>query len=150
MATKTFVERTRKHGHETTVTVETFGSALGELRAERGRYWDYVGDHVTLAREVKVSFRNELGGEFHDSYVEIETPFGVGCLVKFRDTGYELMAFVPHTGPALVHGCWKKYGSYRGHAVSWLRGKGLNVNSRTKVQHHCPLALYRAAAGKES
>lgn len=145
METTTFIERHKKNGHvfETTVTVERTPSSLGELRAVRGRYWDYMGDSVTEAYTVKVTF----GGlsTWTDTFTEVVTPSGRGCVISF-ESGPELMAFI--TGDkALITGCWKKYGMYRGHAISYLRAYRFRPESKSKVDHTCCARIYAAAKG---
>jgi hypothetical protein len=145
MDNMTFTETRKRNGHtfETTITVERTPSSLGELRAVRGRYWDYMGDSITEAYTVKVTF----GGlsTWTDTYTEVVTASGRGCVINFQD-GPELMAFIPNSGKALITGCWKKYGMYRGHAVGYLRAYGFRPESK-KVDHTCCARIYNAAKG---
>ena len=160
MSTQTFVE-TRKNRvakFNTSVTVERTPANLSEHRARRGRWFDYVGDHVTECYQVKVTFKTldhttlndgvthpSGGSEWTDTYFEIVTPFGRGTVFSFQH-GDELIAFIPTSGKALIEGCWKKYGQYRGHGVGYMRANGLNVNSKAKVEHTCLAQIYSAAA----
>ena len=148
METTTFIEKFKKNGHvfETEITVERTPGNLGELRMTRGRYFDYIGDSITSANNVKVTFKTSGGTTWTDEYTEIVTPSGRGCVIAFQ-SGSELMSFIPNSGKALITGCWKKYGSYRGHAVGYFRGNNLNPNSRARVYHTCCAHLYDAAVG---
>jgi hypothetical protein len=152
MNTQTFVEthRNRVAKFNTSVTVERTPATLSEHRARRGRWFDFVGDHVTECFKVKATFTSlnhttrhdgvthpSGGSTWTDEYFEIVTPAGRGLVYSFQD-GDELIAFIPNTGKALIEGCWKKYGKYRGHGVGYMRANRLNVNSKAKVDHTCP------------
>lgn len=152
MTTTTFIEKRKKNGHEflTEITVETTPGNLSELRMVRGRYWDYTGDHITACNNVKVTIKPIYAGQvsegWTDTFTEVVTPTGKGVIVHF-ESGPEMMGFIPNTGKALIHGCWKKYGQYRGHAVGYFRANKLNVNTKSRVYHTCPAHLYDAAKG---
>ena len=141
----TFIE-TSKNTLSTAITVSREGVSLSKYRMERPRWFDYVGDHVSECFKVSVTFRVGDSTTWTDTYFEVVTPFGKGCVIDY-DHGSELEAFIPNSGKALIHGCWKKYNSYRGHAVSYMRANKLNVNSRAKVEHTCPAKIYNIASG---
>lgn len=147
MTSTTFVEtsKNRLTSWTTEITVSRERVSLSKYRMERPRWFDYVGDHVIECFKVTVSF-GKGESSWNDTYFEVVTPFGKGCVIDFQD-GSELAAFIPNSGKALITGCWKKYGSYRGHAVSYLRGNHLNPNSRTKVEHTCLAKIYNIASG---
>lgn len=147
MNTETFVEKRTRNGHtfETTITVERTPASLSEHRMLRHRWFDYVVDHITECFEVKVTMKSGLS-EWTDTFFEIVTPAGRGAVVMFKDHS-EIDAFIPNSGAPLIHGCWKKYGQYRGHAISYMRAHKLNVNSK-KVDHTCPARIYAIAAGR--
>lgn len=150
MNIETFTE-TRKNkvtSWATTITVRREPATLSEYRARRGRWFDYVGDHVTACFNVIVTFTDSFGRSDTETYYEIVTPAGRGVVISFQD-GDELEAFIPNTGKALIYGCWKKYGQYRGHAVGYMRANHLNVNTRSRVEHTCPAKLYAIAAGRK-
>jgi hypothetical protein len=154
MDTSTFTE-TRKtkvtNTWTTGITVSRESVSLSKHRMERARWFDYVGDSVTGCNKVTVtvvtSYPSGHQDSYTDTYFEVVTATGKGCIIDFQ-SGSELMAFIPNIGKALIHGCWKKYGSYRGHAIGYMRANKLNVNSRSKVEHTCPAKLYAIAAGK--
>lgn len=161
MDTQNFVETSKNKvaSFRRNVTVVREPATLSEHRARRGRWFDYVGDSVTECFKVTITFTSvdhtTLGdGMTHPSsgstdtvtYFEIVTPFGRGCVISFSDRD-ELDCFIPNTGKALVTGCWKKYGSYRGHAVAYLKANRLSPSS-SKVQHTCLAVIYDAARGK--
>lgn len=154
METTTFISTRKRNGHtfQTEVTVTRTPGSVSELRMTRGRYWDYMGDHITEVSKVTVSQRNIYSnGDVEDTsydttYTEIVTPFGKGCIIDF-ESGPELCGFIPTTGKALIYGCWKKYGQYRGHAIAWFKAHKLNVNTKSRVYHTCPAHIYDAAKG---
>lgn len=162
-ATATFVETTKNRvaTFKTTVTVERTPATLSESRIRRARWFDYVADAVTECWKVKVTFKHlstvtaektidNLDSGWTDEYFEIVTPYGRGCVVLYADKRCdELECFIPTSGKALIFGCWKKYGKYRGHAVGYLRANKLSADSRSKVEHTCPAAIYKAAIGKK-
>lgn len=142
----TFIETIKRLGSVTTaITVSREPVNLTKYRFERPRWFDYIADHITECFTVTVSFRTGTT-TWTDTYFEVVTPYGKGCVIDYEHSS-ELEAFIPNSGKALIHGCWKKYGSYRGHAVSYMRAHKLNVNSRTKVEHTCPAKIYSIAAG---
>lgn len=162
MSTETFIQ-TRKNkvaSFRTSITIERTPASLAEHRARRGRWFDYVGDAVTECNKVKITqtgldhttlsdgVTHPSGGStYTEEYFEIVTAHGRGVIISFQ-SGDELMAFIPNSGKALIQGCWKKYGQYRGHACAYLSGNKLNVNSRAKVDHTCAARIYDAAVGK--
>ena len=153
MTTTTFTEKTVHRGHTslTEITREVTPGSISELRAVRGRWWDYVGDAVSAVNRVKVSFRSIYEGSSYsevrsEEYIEVITPQGKGVVVFF-DAGPEMEGFVPNKGKALIYGCWKKYGRYRGHAVGYFRSLKLSPDSKAKVYHTCPAHIYDAAVG---
>lgn len=156
METTTFTEsrKTKVASTWTTeITVSREPAYLSKYRAERPRWLDYVGDSVTSCNQVSVtrvtSYPSGHQDTTTDSYFEVVTPYGKGCVIDFQ-SGSELEAFIPNTGTkALITGCWKKYGKYRGHSVGYMRANKLNVNSRAKVEHTCPAKIYAAASGKK-
>jgi hypothetical protein len=151
MTPSTFVEtsKNRAGSWTTKITVSREPVNLTKYRMERPRWFDYVGDVITECFKVTVTFGEECLGchaPWTDTYFEVVTPYGKGCVIDYEHSS-ELEAFIPNSGKALIHGCWKKYGSYRGHAVSYMRAHKLNVNSRTKVEHTCPAKIYNIASG---
>lgn len=101
-------------------------SAVAELRMIRGRWWDYVGDHVTGATKLS------------DYTYEVETPFGVGCVKLYLgETGAELVGFLPKgTKKALYWDCFN--------CGEWLQKIGKLRNKKRA----CGAELYARAAGK--
>lgn len=160
MQTETFVQtrKIRKTNHivSTTVKVDRTPKSLSESRMRQDRWYLYVRDHITGSNEVTVTINPTANLANPDTFFEVVTPHGVGCVIRFRGslsrTGEqlyteEMMAFIPNSGPALIQGCWKKYNFYRGHAVAWMMAHRLDVNSRAKVTHTCAQAIYDAARG---
>lgn len=149
MTTTTIIEKSKNKvtSWETTITVTREPATLSEYRMERARWFDYVGDQVTSCTKVTVTFQSGTLSTWTDTYFEIVTPAGKGVVIDFQ-SGSELEAFIPNSGKALIYGCWKKYGKYRGHAVGYMRANGLKVESRAKVEHTCPAKIYAIAAGK--
>jgi hypothetical protein len=148
METLTFTETSKNmvHTWTTEITVSREPASLSKYRMERARWFDYVGDHVTSCNKVSVTFSGGDVTPVTNFYFEIVTPHGKGCIIDFEG-GSELVAFIPNSGKALITGCWKKYGKYRGHGVGYMRANRLNVNSRTKVEHTCPAHVYDEASG---
>lgn len=151
--TTTHTMKTRKSGRTftTRVTVTRTPASLSESRMLRSRWFDYCHEFVTEVNQVEVHLAS---ADYEDegwttTYLEIVTPNGRGCIVKFSH-GEELMAFVMNSGKALAHGMWKKYGSRRGHCCAYLRAMNINPNSRTKVTERCPAALYATVRGEGS
>jgi hypothetical protein len=151
MTPTTFVETSKNkvHTRTTDFTVSREPATFSNHRMERARWFDYVGDHVTSCFKVTVTTKTEHSPAYTETYFEIVTPSGKGVIIDFQ-SGSELMSFIPNDGSkALIYGCWKKYGSYRGHAVGYLRANRLNPNSKSKVEHSCPAHLYAVASGKK-
>jgi len=154
METLTFTE-TRKTKVASTWTtsyiVTREPASPSKYRMERARWFDYVGDHITASNKVKVtrvtSYPSGHQDSFEETYFEVITPTGKGKVTDFQG-GSELEAFIPNTGKALITGCWKKYGKYRGHSVGYMRANRLNVDSKAKVEHTCPAKIYAIASGK--
>lgn len=161
MTIETFVEthKNKVARFQTQITVERTPATLSEHRARRGRWFDCVADHITACFRVKVTYTSldyttlsdgvthPSGGSTHtNEYFEIVTPFGRGAVISFQH-GDELECFVPTSGKALITGCWKKYGQFRGHAVGYLRANRLSASSKAKVDHTCCAAIYAGAVG---
>jgi hypothetical protein len=156
METLTFTE-TRKskvlpdNTWTTEITVSREPATLSKYRMERARWYDYVGDHITACNKVTMtrvtSYPSGHTDEVTETYFEVVTPTGKGKVTDFQG-GSELEAFIPNSGKALITGCWKKYGKYRGHSVGYMRANKLNVDSRSKVEHTCPAKIYAIASGK--
>jgi hypothetical protein len=160
MTTQTFIETRKKNGHtfrtEYVVTRETLEGVPASMHGHRW-YAEYLIGFVTKVTKVTVASKplSESGAyeatPYVSTYIEIETPFGVGVVDEFRDHS-EVDCWVPKLGaPAgpkvLIHGCWKKYGQYRGHVLAYVRGHGLPVTGK-RVDHTCPARIYAAAQGK--
>ena len=151
MTPSTFVETSKNKVHTWTTSfiVEREPASLSNHRMERARWFDHVGGSVTACNKVTVTTKTEHSNPYTETYFEIVAPSGRGCVIDFQ-SGSELEAFIPSDGSkALIYGCWKKYGSYRGHAVGYMRANRLNVNSKAKVEHTCPAKLYAVASGKK-
>jgi len=147
MTPSTFVETSRNKvtSWTTEITVSREPISLSKYRMERPRWFDYVGDHITECFKVTLTFTTN-STTWTDTYFEVVTSAGKGCVIDYEHSS-ELEAFIPNSGKALIHGCWKKYGKYRGHAVGYMQANKVNVNSRTKVEHTCPAKIYNIAAG---
>jgi hypothetical protein len=149
MPTESFVE-TRKNKLTTwtsTVTVTRTPATLSEKRIIRARWFDYVGDFVTACFNVEVTVDHGHGQVWTETFFEIVTPYGKGCVVATRD-GEELDVFIPNDGhKALLYGFWMKHGHKVGHAGYYVRANHLNADSRTRVEHTCPARIYAAARG---
>jgi hypothetical protein len=155
MNTQTFTEarKTKVTNTWTTeITVVREPADLAKYQTEQARWFKTVGQHITSCNLVTVTmvtaYPSGHRDSFTETYFEVVTPSGKGCVIDFQ-SGSELTAFLPKTGKALIYGCWKKYGHYRGHAVGYMRGNKLNVNSRSKVEHTCPAKIYAIAEGKK-
>lgn len=146
--TTTFIEtyKNRVATFETKITVERKPASLSESRMARARWFDHVADHVTECFDVTVTFESGTS-KWTETFFEIVTPSGRGCILRFNGAAEELYAFVTNEGKGMIFGCWKKYGRYRGHAVGYLRAHGLKAESK-KVDHTCIGAMYAAASGK--
>ncbi len=147
--TATFVETTKNKfaTWTSTITVKTTPATLSERRMVRARWFDYVGDHVTACNNVEVTVDHGNGAVRTETFFEIVTPAGKGCVTILRDHE-ELDVFIPNSGKALIYGFWKKHGHMVGHAGYYVRANRVNASSRTKVHHTCPARIYAAAAGK--
>lgn len=146
----TFTETTKRRGITSTteITVTREPATLSEHRMLRHRWFDYVGDAVTACFKVTATFKAGAVTTWTNVYFEIVTATGRGVVSMF-DTHSEIDAFIPNNGsPALAHGCWKKYGMYRGHCVGYLRANHLSPDSRKRVEHTCPAKIYAIAAGR--
>lgn len=151
METTTFIDTRKKNGHsfQTEITVER--TPRTEPLPE-GRWLDTIGrDNITAVYNVRVSQRSIFssgpeGSAYVENYIEVETPHGKGCVIQFVDYN-EMSAFIPKSGKALITGCWKKYGWYRGHAIAWMKAHKLNVNTRSRVDHTCCARIYDEAVG---
>ena len=149
MNATTFVETTKNKfaTFTSTITVKTTPATLSERRMVRARWFDYVGDHVTACNTVEVTVDHGNGAVRTETFFEIVTPTGKGCVTILRDHE-ELDVFIPNSGKALIYGFWKKHGHMVGHAGYYVRANRINASSRAKVDHTCPARIYAAAAGK--
>jgi hypothetical protein len=151
MTSETFVE-TRKNrltSWSNTITVTRTPATLSERRMTRARWFDYVGDFVIACFNVAVTVRDNFGREITETFFEIVTETGRGCVTLYQD-GEELDVFIPNESghKALLHGFWMKRGHKVGHAGLYVRANRIDADSRKRVDHTCPARIYQWARGE--
>jgi hypothetical protein len=135
MTTQEFITSRTKHDHvfftAWRVQTETLSDVPEHMKM--CRWFPEFGGKIKAVRKVSIQsdmhlpeFPKSITDKTHmETYIEIETDHAIACIVDFV-SGAEVGGVIVKGGKKCCSktlGTWRKYGSKRGHGMSWLRAK---------------------------